>query len=217
MFNHLTLRSLTRYCLIATISLATVTCASAQTGDAQVNAVGIFANAFKSEMTVWFKKLGLRQPNAPKQVQPVKTITLAAQPASLPKQQQAKAVTDGFAIETRNTTAREIPAILPEQIERYYPGGPEEETVINRGPEYKRAVRISAAFKGFAVQVAKTDLPLLRQDPIFKQFGNIVFDRNESGQYIYLIQTEFTTRQNAEDFVRQVVSKKVANAEVRAY
>jgi hypothetical protein len=81
----------------------------------------------------------------------------------------------------------------------------------------KRANKVSAAYEGFAIVVATAELPLLSDDPIFRQFGNLTYDQNADGTYSYLILTPFTKKKNVKRFLEGVIKGKSPNATIVKY
>jgi hypothetical protein len=58
---------------------------------------------------------------------------------------------------------------------------------------------------------------LLQTDPIFKKFGNIIFDRKEDGKYVYLIPIPFSTKKSTESFLDNVIKPNSPNAKIVEY
>lgn len=115
-----------------------------------------------------------------------------------------------------------IRTLLPKFVERYYPGGPAAETAPKTVAEksvsvVRRARRISAAYEGYAIQVASADRPLLHDDPIFRKFGNIVYERTDDGKYAYLIQVPFSGKESVLEFLRNVIAPRVADARIAEF
>ncbi len=81
----------------------------------------------------------------------------------------------------------------------------------------KRAHKISAAYEGYAIVIAKTDLPLLSTDKLFRQFGNLTYDQNADGTYSYLILTPFRKKKNVKRFFERVIKAKNPNATIVRY
>lgn len=81
----------------------------------------------------------------------------------------------------------------------------------------KRAHKISAAYEGYAIVVTKTELPLLSDDTLFRQFGNLTYDQNADGTYSYLILTPFQKKKNVKRFFERVIKAKNPNATIVRY
>lgn len=94
----------------------------------------------------------------------------------------------------------------------YYAPGATAKTDIQ--PTYARtAKKLSAAFEGFAIELAATDFPLSRENALFRQFGRVFFERGEDGKYHYLILAQnFSSKKAVEDFIGQIIKKRAPEA-----
>jgi hypothetical protein len=113
-----------------------------------------------------------------------------------------------------------INQLFPPVIERFNPGGPVDEPTTEAVLPivfYRKAKKVSAAYDGYAIEVVSSDRPLLQTDPIFKKFGNIVFDRREDGKYAYLIPVPFSTKKSTEIFLDIVIKPKTPLARLVEY
>ncbi len=115
-----------------------------------------------------------------------------------------------------------IRTLLPKFVERYQPGGPAVEiapkTVVEKPVMVvRRARRINSAYEGFAIQLAAVERPLLHDDPIFRKFGNIVYERTEDGKYAYLIQVPFTNKESVQSFLANVIAPRLPDAKIAEY
>jgi hypothetical protein len=81
----------------------------------------------------------------------------------------------------------------------------------------KRANKISAAYDGYAIVVATSELPLLSDDQLFRQFGNLTYDQNPDGTYSYLVLTPFSKKKNVNRFFDRVIKGKAPQAAVVKY
>jgi hypothetical protein len=81
----------------------------------------------------------------------------------------------------------------------------------------KRAYKVSAAYEGYAIVVSTTALPLLSDDALFRQFGNLTYDQNADGTYSYLILTPFQKKKNVKRFYERVIKGKNPNATIVRY
>ncbi|MEY3053007.1 MAG: hypothetical protein RLY31_2792 [Bacteroidota bacterium] len=90
-------------------------------------------------------------------------------------------------------------------------------TVAYVSPIYREFRKLPQLFNGYAIEVAYSDDPLRRTDPIFRQFGNIKYEKLPRGGYSYLITCRFSTREAALQFLRTVILPKVEDARLYAY
>jgi hypothetical protein len=116
-----------------------------------------------------------------------------------------------------------INKLFPPVIERFSPGGPDEESnessVSTLPPMifFRKAKKISAAYDGYAIELTTSERPLLHNDPIFKKFGNIIFDRQEDGKYAYLIPVPFSSKKSTESFLENVIKPNTPAAKLVVY
>jgi hypothetical protein len=113
-----------------------------------------------------------------------------------------------------------INKLFPPVIERFNPGGPADEPTSEEVLPivfYRKAKKLSAAYSGYAIEIANSDRPLLQTDPIFKKFGSIIFDRKEDGKYVYLIPIPFSTKKSTESFLENVIKPNSPDAKLVEY
>ena len=83
---------------------------------------------------------------------------------------------------------------------------------------YRHPQRLSALYSGYAIEVAEVRLPLEGNDPLFKQFGNLFYEKKGRGKaYSYIFPTNFEDRKNLERYLREVVQPKAPNAKLVLY
>ncbi len=94
----------------------------------------------------------------------------------------------------------------------YYAPGATAKTDIQ--PTYARtAKKLSAAYEGFAIELAATDFPLSRENALFRQFGRVFFERGEDGKYHYLILAQnFSGKKAVEEFIAKIIKKRAPEA-----
>ena len=99
----------------------------------------------------------------------------------------------------------------PTKIVYYAPGASSK---TNIQPTYARtAKKLSAAFEGYAIQLAETDFPLSRENALFRQFGRVFFERGENGKYRYLILApNFSSKKAVEGFIDQIIKRRAPDA-----
>lgn len=72
--------------------------------------------------------------------------------------------------------------------------------------------RFPALFNGLAIEIATSTYPMDRTNPIFRQFGNVLYEKLPEGGYSYLIMANFNSKDAAMDFVKNVVKPKAEKA-----
>jgi hypothetical protein len=77
--------------------------------------------------------------------------------------------------------------------------------------------KLPQRFSGYAIEIAYADFPLDPANPIFRQFGNVVYQKLQAGGYSYLILGRFTTREGAMHFMNTVMLPKVEEARLFEY
>ena len=77
--------------------------------------------------------------------------------------------------------------------------------------------RMPASFTGYAVELTTSDRPLTTAFPLFKNFGNIHYDKLQRGRYTYLIPVGFTKRESVEKYVADVIHPRVPKATIVEY
>lgn len=113
-----------------------------------------------------------------------------------------------------------IRRLFPKPVERFAPGGPEEKaTAPTEKPVimYRSARRISAAYAGCVIELASADRPLLHDNPIFKKFGNVQYDRTAEGKYSYFILVPFSSKKAIESFFEVVIKPRNPEAKIVEY
>ncbi len=77
--------------------------------------------------------------------------------------------------------------------------------------------RFPQLFSGFAIEIAASTYPMDRANPVFQQFGNVLFDKLAEGGYSYLIMANFSSKDAALEFVNNVVKPKAEHAKLIQY
>ncbi|MBI1224657.1 MAG: hypothetical protein GC192_05430 [Bacteroidetes bacterium] len=72
--------------------------------------------------------------------------------------------------------------------------------------------RLPALFDGYAIEIATSTYPMDKTNPLFRQFGNVVYEKLPEGGYSYLIVANFNSKDAALDFVKNVVKPKAEKA-----
>ena len=98
---------------------------------------------------------------------------------------------------------------------------PELALADNRNPAKKVAPAASSArshkrfpqlFTGMAIEIATSTYPMDKANPMFRQFGNVFYQKLPEGGYSYLIMTNFSSIEAALEFAQSVVKPKAENA-----
>lgn len=99
----------------------------------------------------------------------------------------------------------------------YYAPGASANTEIQ--PTYARwAKKLSAAYEGFAIQLAVTDFPLSRENVLFKRFGRVFYERGEDGKYSYLVLVpNFSSKKAVDEFVEKIIKPRFMEAAAVEY
>lgn len=77
--------------------------------------------------------------------------------------------------------------------------------------------RLSGTFSGLAIELIASDLPLERSLPLFRQFGNVHYDKLEKGGYSYIIKTNFDDKKSLEKFYNTVILPRNPAAKMVEY
>ncbi len=72
--------------------------------------------------------------------------------------------------------------------------------------------RFPALFNGFAIEIATSTYPMDKTNPLFRQFGNVLYEKLPEGGYSYLIMANFNSKESALDFIKNVVKPKAEKA-----
>ena len=84
-------------------------------------------------------------------------------------------------------------------------------------PVARHAKRMPASFTGFAVELTASERPLDLSFPLFKNFGNIHYDKPARGRYTYLIPLGFTKRPSVDKYLADVILPRVPEATIIEY
>jgi len=77
--------------------------------------------------------------------------------------------------------------------------------------------KIPQTFTGYAIEIATTRYPLRNSENIFRQFGNIFYQKLREGGYSYLIKVNFSSEDSAWSFIDSVVLPKAPGAILYQY
>ncbi len=82
---------------------------------------------------------------------------------------------------------------------------------------YRFHKKIPALYEGYAIEVASSTYPLDRANPVFRQFGNVHYDKLERGGYSYLILGRFSNDESALRFLNTIIVPKAKEAKLVHY
>ena len=102
-------------------------------------------------------------------------------------------------------------------VKTFYPktvNSPKKEAIR---PAVRKAKRIAADYNSFVIVLQESDRPLVSTNPIFRQFGKVVYDRTEKGKYSYMICTPFTAEKHVNEFMNAVILPRFPEAHVVEY
>ncbi|MEY3369028.1 MAG: hypothetical protein RI973_2183 [Bacteroidota bacterium] len=85
------------------------------------------------------------------------------------------------------------------------------------GAPLRNQKKLPQLFCGYAIEIAYAEYPLDPADPIFRQFGNVVYQKLQAGGYSYLILGRFSTREGALQFMKTVMLPRVEDARLFEY
>ncbi len=79
------------------------------------------------------------------------------------------------------------------------------------------AQRLSTIYTGYAIELANSNLPIDRYHPIFRQFGNVQYEKLPEGKYTYLITGDFSSDKAALEFLERIIKPRVPGAKLFYY
>ena len=77
--------------------------------------------------------------------------------------------------------------------------------------------RFPQLFTGMAIEIATSTYPMDKSNPVFRQFGNVRYEKLPEGGYSYLIMANFSNKEAALEFVQNVVKPKAEGARLIQY
>ncbi len=92
-----------------------------------------------------------------------------------------------------------------------------EKAEANSSASFRFHKKLPQLFTGFAIEVAASNYPLDRTNPIFRQFGNIHYEKLREGGYSYLILGKFSSKDAALQFVQTIIKPKAEDARLFEY
>lgn len=77
--------------------------------------------------------------------------------------------------------------------------------------------RLPQLYTGLAIEVAVSTYPLDGSNGIFRQFGNVYYEKQKEGGYSYLIKLNFSSKESALQFLENVVKARSGKAKLYQY
>ncbi|MFT4759068.1 MAG: hypothetical protein ACI9XO_004385 [Paraglaciecola sp.] len=82
---------------------------------------------------------------------------------------------------------------------------------------YRFHQRLSGTHSGLAIELIASNLPLERTLPLFRQFGNVHYDKLAEGGYSYVIKTDITDKKSLKKFYETIILPRNVNAKMVEY
>lgn len=82
---------------------------------------------------------------------------------------------------------------------------------------YRHHKKLPLTYSGIILELAVTDLPLKRDNQLFKQFGNVHYDKLDNGEYAYCILTSFSNLKKAHDYLQTMIIHRAPAAKAVKY
>ncbi len=82
---------------------------------------------------------------------------------------------------------------------------------------YRFHKKLQQLYSGYAIEVAASNYPLDRNQPVFRQFGNIRYDKLIEGGYSYLVLANFDSDESALHFLQTIIQPKAHEARMFLY
>ena len=89
--------------------------------------------------------------------------------------------------------------------------------ILKKTNYYRHHKKMSVAHSGIVLELITSDLPLRRDHPLFKQFGNVYYDQLDKGGYAYCILTDFSKMKQAKGYLQQMILPHAPTAKVVKY
>ena len=119
-----------------------------------------------------------------------------------------------FAQTASNNTSTSISADANDLLAtRYTP----KKSTRNPKKTYRFHQRLSGTYSGLAIEIIAADLPLERSLPLFRQFGNVHYDKLEEGGYSYVIKTNITDKKSLKNFYETIILPRNPDAKMIEY
>ncbi|MEZ4933201.1 MAG: hypothetical protein R2788_13900 [Saprospiraceae bacterium] len=92
-----------------------------------------------------------------------------------------------------------------------------KDVAANMSTPYHSHKKLPVLYDGYAIEVATSTYPLDRKNQLFRQFGNVHYDKLERGSYSYLILGGFSDDESVLHFLQNVIAPQVKDARAVHY
>lgn len=82
---------------------------------------------------------------------------------------------------------------------------------------YRHHKKLPALYTGYAIELTTSELPLKRNTSLLKNFGNVFYEKHNSGGYTYIIKVNFPTKKKVKKFLNEVIIHHAPDAQVVEY
>lgn len=82
---------------------------------------------------------------------------------------------------------------------------------------YRHHKKLPLTHTGVVIELTTSDLPLRRNYHLFKQFGNVYYDKLDKGGYAYCILTKFSDSKKARRYLEKIIIHRAPEAKVVNY
>lgn len=123
-----------------------------------------------------------------------------------------------FAQTASNNTSTSIPTDANDLLAtRYTPKKSTYTAKPTPKKTYRFHQRLSGTYSGLAIEIIAADLPLERSLPLFRQFGNVHYDKLAEGGYSYVIKTNITDKKSLKKFYETIILPRNPDAKMVEY
>lgn len=74
--------------------------------------------------------------------------------------------------------------------------------------------RFPKLYSGWAIEIATSTYPMDKSEPIFRQFGNVSYEKLPEGGYSYLIKANFSSKEAGLEFMKNVIKPRAEKAKL---
>lgn len=74
--------------------------------------------------------------------------------------------------------------------------------------------RFPQLYSGWAIEIATSTYPMDKSEPIFRQFGNVSYEKLPQGGYSYLIKANFSSKEAGLEFLKNVIKPRAEKAKL---
>lgn len=77
--------------------------------------------------------------------------------------------------------------------------------------------RLPALYSGYTIELDVSEYPLDKKNPLFRRFGNVLYDKIPEGGYSYLIRVNFSSVEAIEKYLEGVIIHNAPEARIIEY